>query len=199
MEKITPESWRNLQKDVAYLKEELQALKPVISAIPARERPLGQESVIDMIVQISFRQREWVSPAILQVIAHTGQKEGEGTQGKTGDTLSQSATGHIRSSGKPGKKGWDPERYDEMSIHEIIDMISDERSSLVELLERIPVVDCQKKISVPNGEEEEARTVYELVSTMVEFERKQLKLVAQRVLSIDLERHTVADHPFKSS
>ncbi len=192
MRQITSEDCDRLLADVAYLQDEMNALKPMISAVPARERPLGQDSIIDMIARIGHVQSRYYFPALKQCreklndrhSPYMGDSDGSGSEhiGSDNDInvfFSQEQT-------------FDPAVYDDLSTEQIIDSISKGRNQLVEMLGSKPEKLFRQKVPLKHEKAGETREIpiYDMVSEMVLFERKQLKQVADRVLSIDLEKNT---------
>ncbi|MEX0681819.1 MAG: hypothetical protein WD097_10600 [Balneolales bacterium] len=152
--------------DAAYLAEELNALKRVISAVPYQERPYGQESIRDMLVSIGLKQEKEFKPLVL------------------------SKTNIKRNSKENSEELEAQKNYSEdKSIEEIIDRISAERTSLIRSLENREE-DLLKTTFEYRGS---IMTLYAIIEQMVQYDVKQLKQVAERVMAIDMERNIRSD------
>ncbi|MEX0780487.1 MAG: DinB family protein [Balneolales bacterium] len=147
-----------------YLQDELTALKLVIPSVPHSEKPLGQDSIIEMIMMIDHAQTTYYKPLIDRIFS-------EANPAINGDDDFQATFKPLSESDEP-----DPD--------EVIDAVITNRSTLLELLERLPEKEWGRTAQ-RNGEE---TTIAELVNEMVEFERRKFKEIAERVLLIDDSR-----------
>ncbi len=167
--------FNTLLQDAAYLQEELNALKQVIGAIPYTERPLEQESVLDMITRIGYAQSACFLPAIQLVMQ----------------------AGNMKTTIQPDyKKTFQPHDYDDIPVDTIIDRIIAERKLLISLLSEAPssAIYDRNPVNVMGS-----KSLYELIEEMVNYERDQLKQVAERVLSIDIDHRSKPDNHVKGA
>ena len=173
--KKTNQDWNKRISDAAYLLDELKALKGVISAIPSRERPLEQESIMDMIVKIGFVQSVYLEPLLADLVHQPDfNKPLQPENNPRFDMEAFSGT------------YFDPSEYDDSGTEEIIDNLLKTRSVLISDLKNIPDAALQRDIILKQGD----KRLYDILGDMVRFERNQMKRVAERVLSIETERHT---------
>lgn len=208
MNRIAKDDWDRLLSDAGYLLDELKALKGVISAVPSRDRPAGQPSVIDMITEAGFRQANYCIPVVCRVIGQDFKETGQIQQRKSFFTKSnkeiRNQPGVYEGGGESGNTAnyysedyinfnsnyFDPRQYDEWSIDDIIDAVSDDRKRLLELLKAgDPESECYFLLSPKEGEKKKIN-LYMLLTDMLEFERRQIKLMAERILSFESERNT---------
>lgn len=174
--KITVHDWKRLLEDAAFLGDELQALKHVIASVPARERPLEQESMIDIIAEIGHLQASRYLPAIRKLGNEMGFTHDQPVNGAEGCEKEE--------------KWFDADQINELDTEDILNQIIHDRERLISMLEKHSDELYRRSIEEKEGN----TTVYDLLSGMITFERKQLKRVTERVLAIDLERHTGPEH-----
>lgn len=155
----TTEQFSRLKDDVAYLIDEAQALIMVIDVVPAAEKRGGIESMLDMIYLIDHAQQTYYRPLIEQIFSLPEVKTDTADFRKTVDYSSQT--------------------YE--SAAALLQKLIGNRRTLVEYLEAAGEKSLLKTGHI-NGAE---RSIADLLLEMVAFERQQLKLVAERVLSID--------------
>lgn len=174
--KITVHDKNRLLEDAAYLEEELQALKQVIASVPARERPLEQESMIDMIAEIGHQQASRYLPAVRKLCNETG--------------VTHDRPGNEAEGCEVEERWFDADQINEWHTDDILNRIIRDRERLIYTLEKHSDELFSRSVEGKEGN----KTVYDLLSGMITFERKQLKRVTERVLAIDLERHTGPEH-----
>ncbi len=152
-----------LVDDVSYLQDEVEALKYVIHSVPYEEKPAGKESIIEMVALIDHAQKVFYRPFVELVTGFAKPEEPiEEDFRKTFD--------------------FDLEKYE--SVDALLDKIVKHRAALLSVLLKMNVIDWNKKGSVKG----KIKTVFAVVTEMVEFERNQLKMVADRVMSMERER-----------
>lgn len=153
-----------LTEDVKYLQDEAEALKYVIHSIPYKEKPGGKESIIEMIGLIDFAQKEFYRPLIESSI---GLKNGN-------NAIIEDYRAEYK---------WDAGKYD--NVENLLDKIIKHRAALLSTLVKMSVIDWDKKAYIKNR----PKSVFQLVAEMVEFERNQLKQIADRVMTIQNDRN----------
>ncbi|MCC5932911.1 MAG: hypothetical protein LAT75_07075 [Candidatus Cyclonatronum sp.] len=155
----TNELFSRLTNDAAYLIDEAQALMLVIDVVPVAEKRGGIESMLDMIYLIDHAQQTYYRPLIEKIFSLPDPNAATQDFRKTVD-------------------------YD-AQLHEspaaVLKSIIENRRSFVDYLKAIGQ-DHILKTGIINSEEQ---SIAGLLQEMIAFERQQLKLVAERVLSID--------------
>lgn len=155
----TDEHLKSIIGDAAYLIDEAEALIYVIDSVPVSEKTGGIESIIEMIALIDHAQQTHYRPLCERLFSVPNVDEQIGDF-KTSFKLLEVEAANPKL---------------------ILERIAENRTDFVSFVEKLPLNDL--KISgLINGE---PQTIAGLLSEMVEFERKQLKTVAERVLSID--------------
>ncbi len=159
---FSTERINNVLQDAAYLTDEAEALKYVISAIPVNEKPPGGASVFEMLAIIDHAQISYYRPLIEQILVKPG---------------SSTNVQHF-------EKTFDPEKYEAGNTDKLLGKMSKNRVSFITYLKKMAVSDLQKKGEV-NGS---TRSCAQLLEEMTQFERQQLRKIADRVLSIDKKK-----------
>lgn len=149
-------------EDLGYLQEELEALKYVIPAVPYSERPPGAVSILDMIGRLKEQQERYYRPLIQNMVRSDSDQE----------------------------VSWVDDKFqvaDDTDMEELLNKTIKKRSSYVHFLRQVP----ERKWEVtadPDGQGK--RRVAELLREHIEFERRQLKEVADIVMTLDPSRKT---------
>ncbi|MEX0772053.1 MAG: hypothetical protein WD038_02740 [Balneolales bacterium] len=150
--------------DAAYLQDELTALKLVISAVPHSEKPLGQESIKEMIILIDHAQTTYYSPVISRIFSEAKPVLNDiDNFNTTFSPLSEE---------------------NDLKPDEIINMTIKNRTALLDKLKQMPEEDLQRTALLKGNE----TSIAELLNEMIGFERNKLKEIAERVLIIDAGR-----------
>ncbi|TNE72234.1 hypothetical protein EP331_07690 [bacterium] len=149
--------------DVSYLQDEVEALKYVIHSVPFDEKPAGKESIIEMVALIDHAQKVFYRPFVEFVAGFAKPEE------PIEDEFRKSFL-------------FDMEKYE--TVDGLLDKIVKHRAALMSVLVKMNVIDWNKK-GVVKGK---PKTIYTVVTEMVEFERNQLKMVADRVMTMERER-----------
>ncbi|MEX0685958.1 MAG: hypothetical protein WD267_08535 [Balneolales bacterium] len=150
----------------AYLEEELAALKKVISAVPYEEKPVGQHSIIEMIMEIYFAQNNYYGPVIKRLFSDV--------QPEINDLSTTQLDPNISD-------------LDESKPEEIIDEVIKSRTKLLATLNQIPKHDWERK-GIVFGKK---TTMLKMLDEMIQFERAKFKEIAHRVLVIDASRSMI--------
>ncbi len=152
-----------LIQDIAWLMEELSELRNLIKEIPFAERPMGQESVLDMLSMIGHASDSFFLPLVRD-------RKWEGDIARDISMEFESRLKQVRLS--------------EHEPEQLLDRLIAKRSDFLSELERCGSQVFQKKILLKEGEIQ----VSDLLEMMVRFDRKQLKKIAERVLAMELNR-----------
>lgn len=158
--------WNQVLDDADYLCDELNALKKVIVVVPYRERPFEEASVLDMITKIDYLQTRFYIP-FFEYLASEKNK-----------SLSLSL--------RDFDNDFTPGHWDHRSFNDIIDQIIANRKRLIDLIGNIEPISGACTWIIDG----ELKNVLDVVTGLVDMDRRQLKLVSERVLSIDLERNS---------
>jgi len=70
------------------------------------------------------------------------------------------------------------------TVDNLLDKIIKHRAALLSVLQKMNIIDWNRKGMVKGR----SKTIYTIISEMVEFERNQLKMVAERVISLERDR-----------
>ncbi len=152
---------KELIEDAEYLLDEAEALGYVINSVPVYDKPPGSESVFEMLAIIDHAQKKFYRQAIEQIYKRPG------------------STIRLEDFRKTFTVDEDEKNASKLLIH-----IGKNRSAIITFLKKMPLKDMLIQGTL-NGKD---RSIASLVEEMVEFERVQLKRVAERILSIDTGR-----------
>ncbi len=152
-------NYKKLVEDAAWLQDELELLKGMISIVPCLDKPLEQESICDMIRKIGVACESFYKPVIKSALEHKGDLH-----------LSITRNFELQNQDK------NPE-----DVIDLLDMIKNARKELLEMMMALQPDDLKRKVYMEEG----ITTIEEILTDMVLFDRKQLKLIAERTLALD--------------
>ncbi len=155
---------QDLIEDAGWLQEEMKLLKTIIDVIPYDDRPLEQESVLDVVAKIGYACDNYFKPLIHNAV-------------NCNDDLDMTPSSHFDSH-------YSIEYHEGRSALELLDHIIETRSEVQGLLKSLQPKEFDRIMYLKEGEV----TLEKLLRDMVMYDRKQLKKVAERVLTIDPER-----------
>ena len=153
----------NLIDDVSYLQDEVEALKYVIHSVPFEEKPAGKESILELVALIDHAQKVFFRPFVESVSGFMKADDSIDDEFRKTFVL-------------------DMEKYE--SVDNLLDKIVKHRAALLSILTKLNVIDWNRKGAVKGR----PKSIFNLVTEMVEFERNQLKMVADRVMSLERDR-----------
>lgn len=153
--------------DATYLLEEIDALEEMIEVVPYNEKPFGQESVLEMLAKIACADCHLFIPLIRNIVqGHYNIPENIGYE--------IDKHGHS-------------DCFDKTEPEEVFLKIRASRKETIELLESS--FRLLHKGKVDSDPKNSGREVLEcLMRKMIHFDRLQLKKIAEKVLSIDIEK-----------
>lgn len=154
---------RKLVDDAAYLQDEVEALKYVISSVPYDEKPGGKASILDMVALIGHAQQNYFRVAVSQI-------------------LDKKASPDLDL--EDFRKTFNPDEPDNKSVEKILDKIIKHRAAFISMLSNLTPADLEKSVRI-RGKQKNIQT---LLDEMLQFERVQLKQVAERVLAISARK-----------
>ena len=158
-------TYRDLIEDAAWLTEELESLKCILPELPYSDRPMGQESILDILAKIGAAHEQFFTPLINNL--QTGGEGESSVENIDFETLQANQATF----------GDDPLK--------LLDKLISQRLSLVATLEKLDESAIHGMISLKTGDTD----VFTLINRMILFDRSQLKKVAERMLAMDAERH----------
>ncbi|TVQ69670.1 MAG: hypothetical protein EA363_09080 [Balneolaceae bacterium] len=161
--------FRNLIQDAAWLTEELESLKQMLPDIPYADRPMGQESVLDVLARIGTAHDRFFLPILVSV------QRGEANAASGLSIDFETRLKNVTTSEE------DPLR--------LLDTLISQRIDFVALLEKMDASLIQQKITFKDGELD----FLTLIARMTRFDRNQLKLIAERMLAMDAKRNVPID------
>jgi hypothetical protein len=152
-----------LTDDVSYLQDEVEALKYVIHTVPFEEKPAGRESILELVAMIDHAQKVFYRPFVESNAGFTKSEE------QIDDEF---------------RRSFKLEMDKIETVDNLLDKIIKHRAALLSVLQKMNIIDWNKKGLVKGR----PKTIYAVITEMVEFERNQLKMVAERVISLERER-----------
>lgn len=166
-------SWDDLRLDVEYLADELVAFKGLVEWIPFDERPLGQQSISDMLGTIQHVQFQVVVP----LLSEWEQTQSDGTRIEGSTALDKLLF---------GKEGYSdqPEQQVEGSVLELLDRIVETRKHIIDSLHLNSGYASEKRIAL-NGHDV---SLSEVIQAMVKFERSKLRKIGERIQAMETDR-----------
>jgi len=153
------EHLKSLISDASYLVDEAEALTYVIGSVPVSEKTAGIDSILEMIAIIDHAQQTYYRP-LAERLFSVPNVNTQATDFRTTFALDETEAN-------------DPVR--------VLKRIAKHRVGFMNFISKLPLRDLRTEGKV-NGK---SCTIASLLEEMVNFERKQLKLVAERILSID--------------
>ncbi len=160
----TYHDFEQLASDAAWLLEELDVLKRMLPVIPYHERPMGQESVLDMIAKIGYVTEVYYRPALQFFVNHNAKL-------------------HYTSI-EEALKFFSDQYYRDSEPNALLDRLISNRKELLDFLSQIKKDQFNHRIHMDGR----VWSLAELVHEMVRFDRQQLKQVAERVLDMQTDR-----------
>lgn len=155
---------QDLVDDAAWLQDELERIKGMIPVIPYLDRPLEQESALEMLSKIGNACDSFYKPILKEVV-------------NCNDNIHLSLTVDYDSLySSEYQKGKD--------ASDVLNHIIQSRGEFLELLKMLKSSDLDRVICMKG----EKKTLRKIISGMLLFERGQLKKIAERVRAIDTER-----------
>ncbi|MEX0929146.1 MAG: hypothetical protein WDZ53_07045 [Balneolales bacterium] len=140
-------------EQASYLQEELTALKTVISAIPHSEKPLGETSVLEMLLGIDHAQRTLFSPLIEGLAFKNTVEAAEGPD-EVIDSIRENRSTLVAMLGNIPEAGWQRSLMQNGEETTLLDrlhsLIGFEREKLKEIAERILVIDAGRTLQKPH-------------------------------------------------
>lgn len=152
-----------LTEDVSYLQDEVEALKYVIHSVPFEEKPAGRESILELVAMIDHAQKVFYRPFVESVAGFA----------KPEDFIDDEF-----------RKSFSLEMDKIETVDNLLDKIIKHRAALLSVLQKMNIIDWNRKGLVKGR----SKTIYTVITEMVEFERNQLKMVAERVISLERDR-----------
>lgn len=160
----TYHDFKQAVSDAAWLVEELNMLKQMLHVIPYSERPMGQESVLDMLAKIGYINDVYYRPAL---------------------EISVNRNTHLQfTSAVEALRHFSDQYYMDSEPIALLDRLIISRKKLLHFLSQIETDHFNHRIQTDGREV----TFSELVDGMVRFDRQQLKQVAERVLDMQMDR-----------
>lgn len=152
----------SLIEDLTFLQDELEALKYVISAVPYTERPPGGNSIMDMIALIKEQQEQYYRPLVE-------------------NTLNNKADKNRQLSPVDDEYQLDEDQND---IDSLLNKTIKKRASFINLLGKISTEDWNRDTKAADKQ----TGIATLIRQQIEFDRKQLKKVAEHVMALEKTR-----------
>ena len=155
---------KQLIGDAAWLVDELTLLKSMVREVPFDERPMGQDSVLDLLARIGEAANVFFLP-LIQKMTKGNDQPLEWSFRDFDSRMEKSRT-----------------QLDDPDV--LLDSLISSRREVIGLLEELDSQEFQKTFVFLDGDYD----LTALVESMVRYDRKQLKSVAERMLLMDIEK-----------
>ena len=150
-----------IKESLGYLQDEMEALKYMAGTMAFDKAPEGQsEAIVDLIALIDHAQVSYFRPAIEGITRNSPKRTFE-IEVDFRDTF------NIKFEDEYG------------SVDKLLNKVIKHRAALLSVVNRIPPIEWERK-GVIKGK---SRSVFQILTELVHFEKKQLKLIADRVKS----------------
>ncbi len=156
---INQQSVDNLISDLKYLQDEAEALKYVIDSVPYDQQTPSGSSVIERLMYIDHAQHHYYREILEEAF-------------KSPRPI------NLNQYRKPADS-FEPDPELSTDIQKVLFKLSKHRAALLNVVEKIPVIDWEREIKGINQE----ITLYRFVEQMVMEERKVFKEIADLVMS----------------
>lgn len=156
---INADKTNRVTEDVSYLVDELKALKFVIDSVPVHDKPPGSQSIYEMFALIDHAQVSYYGPLLNKLLG------GGVSDFKTQDFKNTFDSGHT----------------DDKSVSHLLSEIMANR---INILDKLGKLDSGAWVAACKINSRDY-SVLSLMEEMVEFERNQLREIAERVLSME--------------
>jgi len=157
-------------KDVAYLKQEVSALKTVIEEVPYDESPPGGLSIMGILSLIDRGQTTFYKPVLEQVFTATGSIDAANFK-------------------QDFETSFEYNTEDAPKIQTILDDLIEHREELINIIKKIPLSDWDKIIYINDSQ----INIAGFLESMIQFERSKLKDIADRVMVIGQQQQTIRE------
>jgi len=158
---FTIDDVKQVLEDARYLQDEIEALKYVIHDVPYEEKPAaGEYSILEMVGMIDHAQVAFYRPAMEEMIRHSAPDVTVSTDYERSFKL----------------------RKDENdTVETILNRIIKHRAAFLNFMSKIKPLEWERSGFISG----KRRSVFSLLNELVEFERLQLKRVAERVMTLN--------------
>jgi hypothetical protein len=158
---FTIEDVKQIMEDARYLQDEIEALKYVIHDVPYDDKPAdGEYSILEMVGMIDHAQVAFYRPAMEEIIKHPAPEVSVSTDYESSFKL----------------------RKDENdTVDTILNRIIKHRAAFLNFMSKIKPLEWERSGFIGG----KRRSVYSLLNELVNFERDQLKKVAERVMTLN--------------
>ena len=177
-------SWDDLKRDAGYLAEELLAFKGLVEWIPFAERPLGQESIADMLVSVQKIQQETIIPLLSEwQQTLSGGTPIYGSQALRELVFSEDSDHRNKAESVfPSAEGSVQEGAE--SVLELLDHLIAARREIMDML-HLDNGDIDEKRIILHGH---AISLSEVVQSMIRFERSELRKIGKQIQAMETDR-----------
>lgn len=158
---FTIDDVKQVLEDARYLQDEIEALKYVIHDVPYEEKPAaGEYSILEMVGMIDHAQVAFYRPAMEEMIKNSAPDVSVSTD---------------------YEKTFKLRKDENDTVDTVLNRIIKHRAAFLNFMSKIKPLEWERSGFV----EGRRRTVFSLLSELVEFERAQLKRVAERVMTLN--------------
>jgi hypothetical protein len=165
-EEVTRESFEQIIEDATYLQDEAEALKYVIDTVPYEEAPPAEDSsILDKLLLLDHLQVNYYRPVF--------------------EKAETPARNHVKvQSYDAFCEDFAPETNNDIDIQKILSKLAKHRAALINVLQKIPLIDWQITIYKDNKE----ITLYHFARDMIYKDRSILKDIAEMVMVFQKEQ-----------
>lgn len=156
-QEVHQEQYKQLLDDAQYLQDEAEALMYIIDQVPYKDAPTDGMSIIQMLALIDHAQKNYYRPIIEK-------------------SFSSMRSLQLDNFDSYGETFEFPD--DEKDVQKILRKISKHRAAVLNLFEKIPLIDWEREIKSGH----QSLTLFDFANEMIHNERKILKEIADLVL-----------------
>jgi hypothetical protein len=158
---FTIDDVKQVLEDAKYLQDEIEALKYVIHDIPYEDKPAeGEYSIIEMVGMIDHAQVAFYRPAMEEIIRQPSSTVSVSTRYEETFKL---------------------KKDENDTVETILNRIIKHRAAFLNFMSKIKPLEWERTGFI----EGKRRSVFSLLKELVEYERSQLKRVAERVMTLN--------------
>ncbi len=168
-QEISSKDVENLLDDAEYLQDEAEAMKYVIDSVPYDETPPEGYSILDMLRLIDHAQVSYLRPIVEKVLSENRLQK-------------LSEYDHYRDTFENENE---EKTEDKPDVQKVLNRIIKHRASLLNIFERISLIDWERKVRDENGKE---ILFFEFADKIIRDERKTLKEIADLVMIYQNEK-----------
>lgn len=163
---ISQEQLNRLVEDAAYIQNEAEALKYVIDQVPFQQRPPGQRSIAEELLLIDRAQLHYFRTFLEEATRNP-------------------RPAHINNF-SAFEKAFDEEEKEIGDIQELLDDLSKHRAGMINMIRNISLTDWNTTVYI----NDQKILLFDFIQRMIQFDRTQLKKIANLVRIYSDQKHS---------